>query len=245
MAPVAAPSARRPTKPVATYSLIGINVAIFVVCLITAGSFDIDYSPLIQHGELVRGNVVLGEYWRLLTAGFLHYGLLHVAVNMFSLYVLGRDLEVALGTPRFVVVYLISLLGGSAAVMLVQDDMGRSAGASGAIFGLMGAMLVVVLRLRISPTPVLVTIGFNLIMSFSLSGISLPAHIGGLIFGAAATAGLIYAPRLLPAASQNEHNANIVGWAAMITLFAVAIAISVTVALTHTGMVLVYVPPLV
>lgn len=245
MRAVTAPAARRPARPVATYALIAINIAVFAACMITANSIDVGVSPLMLHGELVRGNVVLGEYWRLLTAGFLHYSLIHLAVNMISLYILGRDLEIALGTARFVMVYLTSLFGGSAAVMLFQDDGTRSAGASGAIYGLMGAMLVVVLRLRVSPTPVLAIIGINLVMSLSLPGISLPAHVGGLIFGAAATAALIYGSRLLPASARTERNAVVVGWISMAVLMVAAIAISVIVALTHTGVVMVYVPPLV
>ncbi|WLP88483.1 rhomboid family intramembrane serine protease [Gordonia sp. NB41Y] len=228
-------------RPIATYSLIGINVAVFLWTVIAAGSFDVQISTPILYGEIVRGNVVLGEYYRLFTAGFLHYSVLHLAVNMISLYILGRDLEVALGIGRYLMVYVISLFGGSAAVMLAQANEGRSAGASGAIFGLMGAMLIVVLRLRVSPAPVITIIVINLVMSFTISGISLPAHVGGLLFGAAATAAVIYGPRLLPAAQRTQRNANIVGWSGLGVLLLVAIAISVLVAVTYTGQILVYV----
>ncbi len=228
-------------RPIATYSLIGINVAVFLWTVLAAGSFDVQISTPILYGEIVRGNVVLGEYYRLFTAGFLHYSVLHLAVNMISLYILGRDLEVALGIGRYLMVYVISLFGGSAAVMLAQANEGRSAGASGAIFGLMGAMLIVVLRLRVSPAPVITIIVINLVMSFTISGISLPAHVGGLLFGAAATAAVIYGPRLLPAAQRTQRNANIVGWSGLGVLLLVAIAISVLVAVTYTGQILVYV----
>ncbi|MEP9393190.1 rhomboid family intramembrane serine protease [Gordonia sp. VNK1] len=232
---------RTARRPIATYTLIAINVAVFAYTVYAAGSFDVQISAPLLHGELVRGNVILGEYWRLLTAGFLHYSLIHLAVNMVSLYILGRDLEIALGIGRFVMVYMIALFGGSAAVMLLQGNETRSAGASGAIYGLMGAMLVVVLRLRISPAPVLTIIAINLVMSFTIPGISMAAHVGGLIFGAAATAAFIFAPRLLPASGRSESAANIVGWSGAALLLVTAIAISVIVAVTYSGPIMVYI----
>lgn len=231
----------RARRPVATYTLIAINVAVFAYTVYAAGSFNVEVSAPLLHGELVRGNVFLGEYWRLLTAGFLHYSLIHLALNMISLYILGRDLEIALGIGRFVMVYLTSLLGGSAAVMVAQANDTRSAGASGAIYGLMGAMLVVVLRLRVSPAPVLTIIAINLVMSFSIPGISLAAHVGGLIFGAASTAALIWAPRLLPVGARGDRNADLVGWVAVSALLLIAIGISVVIAVSYTGPILVYV----
>ncbi|MGC5246331.1 rhomboid family intramembrane serine protease [Gordonia sp. DT219] len=231
----------RARRPIATYTLIAINVVVFAYTVYAARSFDVEVSAPLLHGELVRGNVFLGEYWRLVTAGFLHYSLLHLAVNMISLYILGRDLEIALGIGRFVMVYVTALLGGSAGVMIAQADASRSAGASGAIYGLMGAMLVVVLRLRVSPAPVLTIIAINLVMSFSIPGISLAAHVGGLLFGAAATAALIWAPRLLPQRARTDRNAAIVGWTAVSALLVLAVAISVGVAVTHSGAILVYV----
>lgn len=227
--------------PVVTYALMAINIAVFVACMIGARSFDVSRSQILADGVLVRGNVFAGEYWRLLTSGFLHFDVIHLAVNMISLYILGRNLETALGVTRFIMVYFVSLLGGSAAAMLLQDNYTTSAGASGAIFGLMGAMLLMVLKLKMSPTPVLAIIGLNLVISFTITGISWQAHIGGLIFGAAATAALIYAPRVLPAAKRTQRNAAIVGWIGMAALLVIAVAISVIVAVTYTGMIVVLV----
>ncbi|MFT4128008.1 MAG: rhomboid family intramembrane serine protease, partial [Gordonia sp. (in: high G+C Gram-positive bacteria)] len=227
-------------RPIATYTLMAVNIAVFGYCLWAAGSLsDVAVCEPLLHGELVRGNVFLGQYWRLLTAGFLHYGVLHLAVNMISLYLLGRDLEKVLGTGRYLLVYLTALLGGSAAVMVFQADDTRSAGASGAIFGLMGAMLVVVLRLRMSATPVLTIIGVNLVMSFTLTGVSLPAHVGGLLFGAAAAAVQVYAPAIVP--SGNARTITAVGYGGAAALLVIALGISILVALTYTGAVLVYV----
>lgn len=233
--------ARAARLPIATYTLIAINVVVFAYTVFAAGSIAVQVSEPLLYGELVRGNVVLGEYWRLFTAGFLHYSVIHLAVNMVSLYILGRDLEIAVGLARFVMIYVTALLGGSAGVMLLQADETRSAGASGAIYGLMGAMLVVVMRLRVSPAPVLTIIALNLVMSFTIPGISLAAHVGGLIFGAATTAGFIYAPRLLSAGRRSERAATITGWSVAAVLLATAIAISVVVALTYTGQIFVYV----
>ena len=89
------------------------------------------------------GQVRDGEWWRLLTAGFLHIGPIHLLFNMLALWVLGRDMEAVLGHGRFLAVYLISLLGGSAAVMLFYAPSSEVAGASGAVFGLMGGLAVV------------------------------------------------------------------------------------------------------
>lgn len=240
MRPVTAgPTVRR---PYATYALMAVNIAVYLVGAIQAGQISPTVSSLLLHGELVRGNVFAGEYWRLFTAGFLHYGLLHLAVNMITLYILGRDLEVALGTPRFLMVYVTSLFGGSAAVMLFQADATRSAGASGALFGLMGALLIVVLKLRVSPVPVLMIIALNLVLSFSLPGVSVPAHVGGLVFGAASAAAIIYLPGLvLSPQRRTAARASTVGWVAMAALLVLAIGIGVGVAMAHTGPALVYV----
>ncbi|MGV9860020.1 rhomboid family intramembrane serine protease [Gordonia sp. NPDC003425] len=223
-----APKAVVARRPIATYGLIAINVAVFIACVIEARSFDAGLAPLFQHGDLVGLYVSDGQYWRLLTAGFLHFTVLHIAVNMISLYILGRDLEIALGIGRYLMVYFISLFGGSAAVMLFEANNVRSAGASGAIYGLMGAMLVVVLKARISPTPVLVIIGVNLALSFSMPGISVAAHVGGLVFGAAATAAVVYLPGLvLSPQTLTADRAARVGWIALCALLVVAIGIGV------------------
>jgi membrane associated rhomboid family serine protease len=109
--------------------------------------------------------------------------------------VIGRDLEVALGKWRFLVVYLLALLGGSTAVMLFGDPLSSVAGASGAIYGLFGGIAVVVFRAKMNPTPVLTLLAINIVLSITLPGISLLGHLGGLVVGALATAAMVYAPR--------------------------------------------------
>ncbi|NKY94271.1 rhomboid family intramembrane serine protease [Gordonia sputi] len=223
--------------PIGTYALIAVNVVIFALCVIQAKSFDAGLAPLFQHGDLVRADVANGEYWRLLTAGFLHFTVMHIALNMISLYILGRDLETALGHSRFLMVYFIALFGGSAAVMLFEAGNVRSAGASGAIYGLMGAMLVIVVKARISPTGVITIIVINLVFSVTMPGISLAAHVGGLVFGAAATAAVIYLPAtLLPDESRTQRNASRVGWIALVVLLIVAIALGVIAGSSRSGL---------
>ncbi len=128
-----------------------------------------------------------GQWWRVVTGAFLHIGPLHIALNMLALWVLGRDLELVLGRGRFLALYGLSLLGGSAAVLLFSPPAGAVAGASGAIFGLFSGLLMVLLRLRRPVGQVVAVIVLNLVLSFSIPGISIAGHIGGLVTGAVVT----------------------------------------------------------
>lgn len=188
--------ARLGDKPIVVPAMIAINVLVFVLTAVQAGSAAANHvSPTFASYALWPVLVAGGEWWRLLTSGFLHLGLVHLAMNMLALWVIGRDLEMLLGRVRFAAVYLLSLLGGSAAVFLF-GEVGRSvAGASGAVYGLMGGIAVAALRLKISLRPVLIVIGLNVVLSVSIPGISLLGHLGGLALGAASTAALVYAPR--------------------------------------------------
>ncbi|WP_280342269.1 rhomboid family intramembrane serine protease [Nocardia neocaledoniensis] len=201
--------------PVVTYGLIAINVLVYVITAAQAGSAMDNYrgSALFREFVLVPLLVADGEWWRLLGSGFLHYGAIHLLVNMFALYVVGRDLEQVLGRARFACVYLVSLLGGSAAVMALSDSITATAGASGAVYGLFGAVTVTLVRLRQSPTPMLVVIGVNVLISFSLPGISLWGHLGGLAAGTLAALGILFVPGWLSARTQ--ESARRIGWAAL------------------------------
>lgn len=176
-------------------------------------------------------DIVDHEYWRLLTSGFLHLSVMHIAVNMISLYILGTMLEPILGTARFLMVYLTSLFGGSAAVALLAGENTATAGASGAIYGLMGAMLVIVLKLKARAGQVVAIIAINLFISVSVPGISLVGHLGGLLFGTLATVAVLYVPDLVtggrtptPAA---RSRAMTTSWFVMVVLLALAIALGV------------------
>lgn len=187
----------RPTdRLLAVPSLIAVNVAVFVVTVLEAGSVSHNAdAPLFQQWALQPSAVADGAWWQLLTSGFLHIGPIHLAFNMIALWVIGRDLEQVLGRVRFLVVYLVSLLGGSLVVFLFENPASHTAGASGAVFGLMGGLAVVLMKLRLSPRPALTIILLNVIISVAVPNISLLGHLGGLAFGAAVTAAMLYLPR--------------------------------------------------
>lgn len=176
--------------------LIGINVLVFAVTVAQAGSLGGNAaSALFRQWALAPIAVADGEVWRLVTSGFLHFGPIHLVVNMLALYIIGRELEAVLGHSRFLAVYLLSLLGGSALVFALEQVNSLTAGASGAIYGLMGGLLMVLLRLRRSPGPALFIIGINVVITFTIPGISIYGHLGGLVFGTLATAAMVYAPQ--------------------------------------------------
>lgn len=187
--------ARLAGKPVVVPVLVAINAAIFLLTVVQARSLNgNDASDLFRMWALNPGRVADGEWWRVVTAGFLHFGPMHLLFNMLALWVIGRDIEMILGRTRFVAVYLVSLLGGSAAALLYYGNDARVAGASGAVFGLMGGLAVVLRRMQVPATQVLVIIAVNIAISVALPGISLVGHIGGLVVGAIATAVMVYAP---------------------------------------------------
>ncbi|MDQ1679266.1 MAG: hypothetical protein QOI42_125 [Frankiaceae bacterium] len=136
-----------------------------------------------------------GQYYRLLTAAFLHQNITHIAFNMFSLYVIGTQVERVLGTVRYAALYLLAALGGTAASYAFTGPGAASLGASGAIFGLLGALLVIVRRLRLEPGQLLAMLGLNLAFGFLVPGIDWRAHLGGLFVGALVAWGFTYAPQ--------------------------------------------------
>jgi membrane associated rhomboid family serine protease len=177
-------------EPVLTYLLIGLNVLVALGSVLggaSASGGSIGGSTLISDGGLSGNAIEQDEYWRLLTAGFLHAGFFHLFFNMFSLWILGGMLEPAIGRLRFALIYLVSLLAGSLGALIVEPD-SLTVGASGAIFGLMGAALVVMRNRGISmmESGLGIWIGLNLIITFTIPNISIGGHIGGLIGGALA-----------------------------------------------------------
>ena len=187
-----------------TYILIGINVAMFIAILlvsadpaalsgaVTNAHLDLGLSRDVLEQRIVwqgdDGSLFVTEphgWYRLVTSGFLHFGLIHIGLNMFFLYVLGPMLEPALGRVRFLLLYLAALLGGSLGVVLL-DKGGISAGASGAVFGLMAAAAVGQWRRGINPltTGIGATLLLNFVITFAIPGISIGGHIGGAVAGA-------------------------------------------------------------
>lgn len=182
-------------QPVATIGLIIANVLIFVVTVIQAGGTDhLERSSWFSGGVLVPSDVAEGEWWRLITSGFLHLSITHIALNMVALYFVGLPLERVVGRWRFLVIYFLSLLGGSVAVMLFADPDSGAVGASGAIFGLMGALVAVFLRFRYDLRQVVFVVVINLGITFVIPGISWQAHVGGLVVGGLAGAAMVYPP---------------------------------------------------
>jgi membrane associated rhomboid family serine protease len=182
------------TVPRVTYALIVLNVAAFIA---EEGQFSLTGSSLhgqvVEEGLLRRDLIANGhQYWRLVSSAFLHVDILHIAFNMYLLYLLGLMLEPAIGSVRFAALYFTALLAGSFGALLATGA--ASLGASGAVFGLMGAAVVELRarKLSVMQSGIGTLIIFNLILSFTLSNISVGAHVGGLIGGALAAFALRY-----------------------------------------------------
>jgi membrane associated rhomboid family serine protease len=161
-----------------TWTLIAVCIVVFVIQYqtgIAQGSFT--------NSLLFYPPYALSEPWRFITAVFAHLSLLHIASNMFSLFVLGSQLERLMGHWRFAVLYFLSGIGGGVAVMLLAPAT-PTAGASGAIFGLLGAFFIIARRLGGNVTQIIGLIVLNLAIGFIIPGIAWQAHVGGLVVGA-------------------------------------------------------------
>jgi membrane associated rhomboid family serine protease len=178
---------QRSGPPVVTYTLIAVNVAMFVLDLASSG--------LKRELVLWAPAVAAGEYYRLVTSAFMHFGIAHILFNMWALYVLGPPLEQHLGRLRFGMLYGLSALGGSVLVYLVAPIGAATAGASGAIFGLFGATFVAAKRLNLDIRWLIGLIAINLVITFTVPGVSWQGHVGGLLTGALIAAAYVYAPR--------------------------------------------------
>jgi membrane associated rhomboid family serine protease len=171
-----------------TLTLIAVNVAMFVVTAVSAGLLG--FSPLTNYVspiflELRQVPVLVqdGEWWRVVSAAFLHIGPMHLVLNMLALLVFGSELERGLGRWRYLTIYFFSVLGGAAALQLFGHPSGWAAGASTAIYGLFGALGVLMLFRRQDLRGLLTLLVINIVISF-LPGISLLGHLGGLVAGA-------------------------------------------------------------
>src|SRR3954468_8365912 len=170
----------------ATYALIAINVIVFLIEIAkgSGGLFAEQGSRFVADYGLCGPSVAEGEWYRLITTGFLHASFIHIGFNMLLLYFLGRLLEPALGTPRFLILYFASLLAGSLGALILEPN-SLGIGASGAIFGLAGATFVIARGrgMEALAGQIGFLIVFNLIFSFTSPNISIGAHVGGLIGG--------------------------------------------------------------
>lgn len=166
---------------VVTNALIALNVAIFVYGM--GGGLDTKDSVIID-GGLAGPFVATGEWYRIFTSGFLHANAVHIGFNCLVLYQLGQLMEPVLGRSRYLLVYLVAMVSGSLGVLLL-DPNNITVGASGAVFGLMGAAVAAMRSRGINPfqTGLGTTVVLNLAITFSLPGISIGGHVGGLIGG--------------------------------------------------------------
>ena len=175
-----------PRTPTATQALIVINVIVFLAETATGAPLSGGVRGwVLLHGVLWGPFITTGhEYWRLLSAGFLHDGIFHIAVNMLSLYFVGTSLEPAIGRLKFIAVYFSSLLAGSFGALLFAPQ-APVVGASAAIFGIFGALIVVARARGISiwQSGLGMWLLLNLVLSVTFAGISLGGHLGGLVGG--------------------------------------------------------------
>ncbi len=213
---------RVPNTAATSITLIATNVAVWVAILLTGGGGG-RLASLLQLGLsgycgstsdpgsyypgasaqacLASGDgwwqpgVHGGAWWQVITSGFAHVELTHIGLNMLALWFIGPPLERVLGRARFLALYLLSLLAGSAAVLWLAEPGTFTLGASGAIFGLIGALLVLTVKTKGDLRNVLTWLGINVIATFMLPGISWQGHLGGLAGGLAASAIIVFAPR--------------------------------------------------
>ncbi|WP_327235578.1 rhomboid family intramembrane serine protease [Streptomyces sp. NBC_01317] len=210
-----------------TKILVALNVVVFVIAT-QSGDFVDRFDLVGKYFDLMAGHdvgVADGQWYRLITATFLHEQVWHIGFNMLSLWWIGGPLEAALGRARYLALYLISGLAGSALTYLLAAQNAPSLGASGAIFGLFGATAVLMRKLKYDLRPVIGLLVVNLIFTFSIPDIAWQAHIGGLVAGTLVAVGLVHAPRERRALVQY-------GTAALVLAATLAIVVVRTAALT-------------
>ena len=208
----------RPTNAsITTGVLIGINVAVWLAILASGGSgsrlvnllglrpsglcrlgndgYAVGSSLCTAQGGTWLPGVADGAWWQLVTSGFTHVTITHIAFNMLALWMIGPQLELVLGRVRFLALYGVSLLAGSAVVMWAGGEYQLTLGASGAIYGLFGALLIVARKVGGDMRALWGLIAVNVLITFAVPNISWQGHLGGFVGGVLATAILVYAPR--------------------------------------------------
>ncbi|MFG2498389.1 rhomboid family intramembrane serine protease [Streptomyces sp. NPDC048441] len=181
-----------------TKIILGLNAAVFIAVLAMG---DRLVNELVLVGAWPPApwapteGVAEGQWYRLVTSMFTHQEIWHIAFNMLGLWWLGGPLEAALGRARYLSLYLLSGLAGGALTYVVADASQASLGASGAIFGLLGATAVLMRRLNYDMRPVIAILALNMLFTFTWSGIAWEAHVGGLVAGVAIAYGMVHAPR--------------------------------------------------
>ena len=207
---------RRGNPGLTSMVLIAVNAAVWLLVLATGGNRSrlLDWLELRPNGlcEIGRSfynvppscpargtffpGVADGAWWQLMTSAFTHVEVLHIGFNMLALWILGPQLEAAIGRARFLALYLLSALAGSTAVYWLTPEYQATLGASGAVFGLMGALLVLALKMRANPQPILVWIGINFVFTLIGANISWQGHLGGFLGGVLIAVILAWSPRV-------------------------------------------------
>jgi membrane associated rhomboid family serine protease len=216
----------------ATFVLIGISVlAYFAETATGAGGFSASGSMVSDFG-LRGGDVAGGEWYRLVTSGFLHAGIMHLAFNMIALYFLGRILEPSIGTVRFVMVYFASLLAGSLGAVLLSSNLVVTVGASGAVFGIFGATFIIARGRGLDHIAgqIGLILGINLLLTFTISGISIGGHLGGL-------AGGLLCGLLIVAGERGRlgPSAKLIEYGGMVAIAVVSFVLALSLAEPFTG----------
>ena len=173
------------SAPIATQAIIAVNVLVYLGELLTGSGFGSLGGTVYQHGALFGPSLAIDhEYWRIVSSGFLHASFFHIAFNMFFIWMIGRSLEPAIGTTRFVALYLTSLVCGSLGVLLLEPN-SITVGASGAAFGLLGGLIVEARSRGIDlwSTGLLQLALLNFAFTFLFPGIAIGAHVGGFAGG--------------------------------------------------------------
>lgn len=218
-------SVLRRSPPYVTGVLLALNVAAYIATGLTSprGLQDPRFAQLYRDWQLQPHIVYVDDsYYRLLTAAFLHVSPLHIAVNMISLVFVGPYLEREIGSVRFTAVYLLSALGGSVAVYAFGSPLISVVGASGAIFGMLGACLVLVRQLGLDLQWLIGIVVLNFVFTFSVSGISRLGHVGGFVTGALAGAAIGGLPTMRRRLSGRIQVSGLTGLLVLLVLIVVA-----------------------
>jgi membrane associated rhomboid family serine protease len=210
------------TGGVVTKALIAINVAVYLITAVQGPGINDPGGSLFTKWFLLGSEVANGGWWRLITAAFLHANIIHLALNMLALWWFGTPVEAFLGRTRFLLVYLVSGLAGSAGALIASPN-NVTVGASGAIFGILGSALVLERqRINVLGGSALAIIVINVIFTLTIPGISIGGHLGGLIGGAGATLALSHFGRRHP----GYGRASLLGIAGVLIIGAVSVLVS-------------------
>jgi membrane associated rhomboid family serine protease len=216
----------RNSPPYLTAALIAANLAIYLYtgAQSSGGLSDPHTATLFRDWQLVPYFVYHGgEYYRFVTAAFLHVSPLHIGMNMLALGIIGAPLERLLGRWRLAVLYLLSLLGGSAAIFAFGSPELPVVGASGAVFGLFAASLVLVRHLGLDPQWLIGIIVLNFVFTFSIPDVSALGHVGGFVAGGLSALAIAGRPSRSPA--RRATNVQLLGLAAVAVLIVLVVAI--------------------